>query len=372
MKEIYLDNASTTKEYSSVTQLIKNLSQKEYGNPSSPHSLGEKSLFILNQSRLKFAKELNAKPNEIIFTSSATQSNNLAILGMAKAYPFKKTIIISSIEHSSVYEPCQFLKSQGYTIIEIPVNSDGLLNLEKLENAINKDVLFVSVIHAHNELGVIQNIDKIGQICKKHSVPLHLDAVQSFAKLPINVKKLNLSFLSASAHKIHGPKGCALLYKNEALKLLPITYGGHQEFSLLPGTENTPAIAGFALALEKIKKINKNKIEKLRNYLIDELSKLGAKINGSLTSRLYNNVNASLPIDSNLLVEYLSKKRLYISTKSACSENQSSENRILKAIGLKEPYFKGSFRITLSEFNSLKDIDFLIKEISLYLNKFKL
>ena len=367
MKQIYLDNASTTKVYKQVIKETIPYLNKEYGNPSSPYELGERAKKEINQARNSLAKEINAKPNEIIFTSGATESNNLTIQGLAKSHINKKTIIISDIEHPSINEICNYLQTLNYKIIKIPVHKDGLINLEILEKEIKSnqnDILLVSTTHVNNIIGTIQDIEKIGLICKLYNVSFHTDAVQSFGKIKIDVKKFNLGLLSASGHKIGAPKGIGILYVNEKINISPIIYGGGQERNIRSGTENVPGIMGMAKALEITKNTNKNKIKEIRNKLITNLEKLGATINGSKENRIYNNIHASFQnIEAESLVRYLSKKGIYISTGSACDSRKEKEDHVLKAIKLNDNQIKGSIRITLNEDFKEREVNFVSKEI---------
>ena len=367
MNPIYLDNAATTRVYPEVVKEMLPYFKEEYGNPSSLHKLGENAKEAITTARKTLAKEINAKPQELIFTSGGTESNNLAIQGLAKAFPKKKTIIISEIEHPSIQEPCNYLQTQGYNIIKIPVNKEGMINLSILEKEIKnnlEDILLVSIMHVNNVIGTIQDTEKIGLICKLHNIPFHTDAAQSFGKLEIDVKKFNIGLLSASGHKIGAPKGIGFLFINEKINISPIILGGGQERNLRSGTENVPSIVAMAEALEITKKINKGKILNIRNKLILELEKIGGIINGSKNSRIYNNIHVSFPdIDADSLVLFLSKKGIYISAGSACESKKEKEDRVLKAIKLSPEYIKGSIRISLNEDIKDKDIPSIIREI---------
>lgn len=368
-KIIYLDNASTTKTYKEVAEIFKKTSLEEYGNASSPHLMGEIALKRLIESKKFIAKEINAKPEEIIFTSGATESNNLALFGLTELNSEKKKIIISSIEHSSVYEPCIFLKERGYEIIEIPVSKEGLIDMHILEKEIDEKTLLVSVIHGHNELGTIQDIERIAGICKSKKVFFHTDAVQSFGKTMIDVN-WGIDMLSASAHKLGGPKGIGFLYVRNGVKIKPLIYGGSQERKIRAGTENVPGIVGFAKALEIAGKEKMyKKVEKIRNYFMKELEKMGGEINGSRTHRLCNNIHVSFSgEDAEQIVISLSEKGIMCSSRSACLTNQKKENRILKALGLTKEESRGSVRFTLSEFNTKQDINYTIKILKKILN----
>lgn len=373
MKEIYLDSAATTSVYKEVVSEMDKFYLKDYGNPSSQHILGERAEKAVLESRKKIASEINAKPYEIIFTSGTTESNNIVFFGLAKRCKNKNRIIISSIEHSSIFEICDVLKKEGYEIVEIPIDSRGFLILEKLETEINDETLLVSIIHANNEIGVIQDFDKIGKICRSKEVIFHGDCAQSFGKLKIDVNKMNLDMVSAGAHKIGGPKGVGFLYSRSGVEIEPLIYGGGQERGLRGGTENVPGIVGFTKALDVTKRIDHEGIKKIRDYFIFSLEKIGGKINGSKDKRIYNNISVSFSgIDGESLVAFLSHKGIYASAGSACDSKKQKESKVLKAIGLSEKEIKGSIRISLSESISKKDVDYVVSEIKKGVGKLKI
>lgn len=362
MKERYIDDAATTQVKPAVLKAMLPFFTEDYGNPSSPYALGEMARDAVNESRKKLAKEINSKPQEIIFTSGVTEANNLALQGMARASK-KKKIVVSAIEHASIIETCDFLR-KGYEIAKIPVNKEGLLNLRKLEDEIDGNTLLVSVMHANNVIGTIQDIYAIGALCRKKSVLFHTDAAQSFGKLAIDVKAMNIDLLSAGAHKIGGPKGIGFLYAREGIKIEPLIFGGGQERGMRGGTENVPAIVGFARALELQRKINKDKIRKLKDNLIIELEKIGGTINGSKLCRLYNNIHVCFSgIDADSLVAFLSERGIYVSTGSACETRRQKEDHVLKAIGLNGKKIKGSIRITLNEDINQRESEGVVREI---------
>jgi cysteine desulfurase len=367
---IYLDNSATTKVKDKVMKEMQKYFLEDYGNPSSQHKLGENALKAITKAREQIAKEINAKPQEIYFTSGATESNNLALQGLVKANQDKKKIIISSIEHPSISETCNYLQENGYKISRIPVDAQGHIRLDILKREIDSNTLLVSIMHVNNIFGTIQDLEKIGEICKEKNSPFHTDAVQSLGKLNIDVQKQNISLLSASAHKIGGPKGIGFLYVKENTNIEPLFYGGGQEKNIRSGTENVPGIMGFAKAIELQKKVKKDKIEKLRDKLIDNLIKLGGKINGSLQNRIYNNINVSfILIDSETLIQYLSSRGFYISSGSACESKREKEEQALKALGLNGVEIKGSIRIVLNEDTTEKDIQVLTNEIKKAIKK---
>ncbi|MBX4196000.1 cysteine desulfurase [Candidatus Pacearchaeota archaeon] len=348
MKTIYLDTAASTSVKNEVVKVMERYFLHDYGNPSSPHSMGERARSAVEEARKSIAQEIGAKPWEIIFTSGATESNNLAILGL------KKKTIISAIEHASVYEPARILNA-----VQIPVNHEGLIDMKKLEQSLHKGML-VSIIHTHNELGVMQDLREIGMLCKKKGALFHTDAVQSFGKAPLQVKTMGIDMLSASAHKIGGPKGIGLLYVREGVSLTPLMYGGGQERGLRSGTENVPGIVGFAAALKLMKKVDTRKIKNLRDYFMEQLEPLGGFINGSKEKRIYNNVHVSIPLDAAKAVLYLSQKGIMCSTGSAC-DTKTEDKRALQALGINDTEIKSALRFTLNEDITKKDINYVIK-----------
>jgi len=373
-KIIYLDNAATIRTDEKVVREMEKFYLKEYGNPSSAHLLGERAALAMNKARGKIAREIGAKAWEIVFTSGTTESNNMVFFGLARGElgRKRKKIIISAIEHSSIIEICSVLKKEGFEICEIGVDGKGILDINKLEKEIDAGVLLVSIMHVNNEMGVIQDIGKIGEICRQRGVLFHSDCAQSLGKLKINAKEMRIDLLSAGAHKIGGPKGIGLLYIREGIELKPLIYGGGQERGLRGGTENVPGIAGFAAAIELSKKADKEKISDVRDYFISGLEKLGGKINGSREKRMYDNVNVSFPgIDGENLVLFLSGKGIMCSTGSACENKKKKESKVLKALGLNEREILGSLRFCLSEETKKEDIDFTLKEIKYFLDMVK-
>jgi cysteine desulfurase len=364
MEKLYLDNAATTPLASEV---IKELNSKirVYGNPSSRHALGREAKIEIEKAREKIAKFINAKPEEIIFTSGATESNNLSIKGIAKANPNKKQIIISEIEHPCILETCKYLEEEGYKIEKISVDTEGIINLEELKEKISKETLLVSVMHVNNEIGTVQPIEEIAKICKEKKVLFHTDAVQSFGKLKIDVQKMGIDLLSASGHKLNAMKGIGFLYIKKGIKIKSQIQGGGQENNLRSGTENVLGIISLAKAIEL--KRESEKVEKSRNRIIEKLLEIpGSKLNGSKEKRIYNNINISFyGIEGESLQMFLDEQGIFISTSSACASNKLAKSHVLKAIKVEEMYLNGSIRITLDTLKPLttKQEDFIIKRI---------
>src|SRR3989344_7148306 len=359
--KIYLDNASTTRVKDDVLKAMLPYFSIDYGNPSSVHNVGEKARKAIDKARELIAKEINAKPWEIVFTSGTTESNNLMLFGLARANrnKNKKKIIISAIEHASIIEPCEVLKREGFEIIRAPVDNQGIVDMDFLRRGIDKNTLVVSVMHVNNVLGVVERIAEIGKMCHERGVLFHTDAAQSFGKIEIDVRKMNVDLLSAGAHKIGGPKGTGFLYIRDGVKIEPLIYGGGQERGLRGGTENVAGIVGFAKALEVSSKVDR---EKIRNYLIEEIENIGGEINGSKSERIYNNVHFSLKgIDAQDMVMRLSARGIYVSSGSACESKKEKEEHVLKAIGLKRDMIENSIRISLNEDTSKNDAEHFIR-----------
>ena len=367
---IYLDNAATTKVDGDVLKAMLPYFTESYGNASSLHSEGQKAKKAMEEARKNIAESINAMPEEIIFTSGGTESDNLAIKGLAFAYPDKKHIIISRIEHPAVLEACNEMQKQGYKISHIGVDKEGIVDIAELEKAIESsksNILIVSIMHVNNEIGTIQPIEKIAALCRKHNVFFHTDAVQSFGKLEIDVKKQGIDMLSASAHKINGPKGIGFLYVRNGIKIKPVINGGGHEKGRRSGTENIAGIVGMAKAVELANAIkNQKKISKIRDALLNKILRIkGARLNGSREKRIYNNINVSFDgVEGESLVMLLDKAGIAASTGSACSSNKLEPSPVLKAIGLSDMEAHGSLRITLGHENTEKEIDYTAKKIN--------
>jgi len=371
MKKIYLDYAATTPIDKMVLKAMEPYLKEKYGNTMSLHSFGQEAKIALENSRQVFANAINAKPNEIIFTSSATESNNLAVKGVVFGVPRLKKItsarphiIISSIEHACVQESAKWLE-RGFKVTKIPVDKYGVVNPKDIENAIRPETILVSVIHASNEIGTIQNITEIGRICREKKVYFHTDASQSFGKIPIDVKKMNIDLLTASSHKMYGPKGAGILYVREGIKLVPLLHGGGQENGLRSSTVNVPAIVGFAKATELCQlEMNREgkRLINMRDRVIKELLKIkGAYLNGHPFERLPNNINIRFDfIEGESLIMRLDMEGIACSTGSACSSMKLEPSHVLLALGLKPEQAHGSLRISLGRFTTKQEINKLL------------
>lgn len=360
MKTIYLDNAATTAVDERVLKAMIPYFNEKYGNASSLHQKGQEAKMALEESREVIAKSINAKADEIIFTSGGTEANNLAIKGLALAYPEKKHIIISKIEHDCVLNACKFLESKGYKINYLNVDKEGFIDLKELEKLITHDTLIVSIIHGNNEIGTIQDLSSIGKLCREKKVFFHTDACQSYTKTFIDVKKQNLDLLTLNAHKIHGPKGVGALYIRQGIKIIPIAHGGGHEKNRRSGTENIPGIVGFAEAVKIANKSDVEKVRKLRDKLIAGLEKIsGSKLNGVRgEKRLVNNINFLFEnVEGEAVGGYLDAEGIASSTGSACSSKSLEPSHVLLAIGLKPEQAHGSLRLSLSKFNTEEEIN---------------
>lgn len=367
---IYLDNAATTKMNEMVFDKMKPYFMQYYGNPSSVYSLAGESKKAVEAAREEIAGLINAKPNEIFFTSGGTESDNWAIKGVAEAYKDKgKHIITSKIEHHAVLHTCEYLEKAGFDVTYVNVDEDGRLKLDELEKSIRKDTILISVMAANNEIGTIQDISAIGAIARKHNVLFHTDAVQAFGHIPIDVESSNIDLLSASAHKINGPKGVGALYVRNKVKLKAFITGGAQERQRRAGTENVAGIAGFGEAARISGAEMKDRIEKettLRDYLTGRIEKEidFVRLNGHRTERLPNNVNISFRfIEGESLLISLDMQGICASSGSACTSGSLDPSHVLLAIGLPHEIAHGSLRMTLSGENTIEELDYTVDRL---------
>jgi cysteine desulfurase len=376
MSETYLDNSATTMVDEKVIKAMLPYMSEKYGNASSMHSLGVEARSAVNEARKSIAKSINADPNEIIFTSGGTESDNMAIKGVAFALKEKGNHIITcKTEHKAVLNTCKWLETQGFSTTYLPVDREGFVSPKELEAAITSKTILVSIIHGNNEVGTIQDLASLGEICHKHGVYFHTDACQSYTKTLIDVKKQNLDLVSLNAHKLNGPKGVGVLYIKRGTKITPLFHGGGHEFNLRSGTENVPGIVGFAEAV-KIGSDKKNveRMTKLRDRLIESVLKIeGSMLNGPRgVKRLCNNANFSFPgIEGESIGGYLDQKNIASSTGSACSEASLEPSYVLKAIGLTDVEANGSLRLTLSRFTTEEDIDRALNELPGIISKLR-
>ncbi len=376
MKIRYFDHAATTAVKEEVLKEMIPYYCIEYGNASSLYSIGRKSRKILENSREKVARVLNCKPKEIYFTSCGSESDNLAIKGIARKHKNKgKHIITTKIEHPAVLNTCKSLEKDGFVVTYLGVDKDGFISFEELKNSIREDTILISIMFANNEIGTIEPIKEIGRIAKEKGVIFHTDCVQAVGNVKIDVKELGIDLLSLSSHKFYGPKGVGAIYINENVEFEKIQDGGHQEKNKRAGTENIAGIVGLAKAIEladkNLEKYN-NKLINLRDFYFDEITKYipNVKINGSKEKRLPGNANVSFKnINGEQLLLELDSLGICASSGSACTSGQSEPSHVLTAIGLNAEYIQGSLRTTFGEENTKEDVEFLIKSIIEITNK---
>jgi len=366
---IYLDNNATTPLDPRVTEKIIAFIKEHFGNPSSLYPLGREVKSLVAEAREQVATALGARRSEIIFTSSGTEADNLAILGLAEAQPEKREFITSSIEHPAVLETARHLEAHGYTVYYLPVDRTGLIDLDFLKSVISSKTFLVSVMLANNEIGTIEPVEEIVKIAHRYGVPVQTDAVQAFGKMEVKVDSLGIDLLSLSAHKVYGPKGTGALYIRKGLDLKPVLHGGHQEFGLRPGTENTAGIIGFGEAVRILNEEwqkDRSRLEKQADRLKSGLEKRikGIKFNGHPEKRIKSTLNfsfAGLPAEAILLA--LATREIYVSTGSACTEGSGEVSHVLLALGLSQEEASSALRLSLGRFNTEQDIDQTLAEL---------
>jgi len=376
-KIIYIDNAATTKLSKKVLNEMMPYLTKNYGNPSSIYSLAQESASAIKKAREKTAKVLGAQPNEIYFTSGGTESDNWAIKGVADANREKgKHIITTSIEHHAVLHTCYYLEKQGFEVTYLPVESNGIINLNDLKKAIRKDTILISIMFANNEIGSIQPIKEIGKIAKEKGIYFHTDAVQAVGHIPIDVNELNIDLLSLSAHKFNGPKGVGALYVRNGTKISNLIHGGAQERKLRAGTENVPGIVGLGKAIEiAIEDMDKKNeyVSNLRDRLINGLLKIPDTIlNGDSKLRLPGNVNVCFKyIEGESILLHLDQLGICASSGSACTSASLQPSHVLLAIGLPVEIAHGSLRLTLSNENTQEEVDYVLSQLPSIIEKLR-
>lgn len=367
---IYLDNAATTKTAPEVVDAMLPYFSEYYGNASTIYSLGAESKKAMDHARQTIADSLGAKPEEIYFTAGGSESDNWALKATAEAYASKgKHIITTKIEHHAILHTCEYLEKRGFEITYLNVDRDGLISLDELKAAIRPDTILISVMFANNEIGTIEPIAEIGEIAKEHGVLFHTDAVQAYAQVPIHVDEMHIDMLSASGHKLNGPKGIGFLYIRKGVKIRSFVHGGAQERSRRAGTENIPGIVGLGAAVERAMRIMDSKTRKeieLRDYLIGRLENEipHCWLNGHRTKRLPNNINFSfLFIEGESMLIMLDMKGICASSGSACTSGSLDPSHVLLAIGLKHEEAHGSLRLTLSEDSTKEEMDIVAEEV---------
>ncbi len=377
MEKVYLDYAATTPVDTRVLVAMKPYFSKEFGNASSLYSMGQQARLAMENSRKKIAKIINAEPDEIVFTSGGTESDNLALVGVALANKEKGNhIITSKIEHKAIMETCEFLEKQGFETTYLDVDKYGVVDLNQLKKFIRKETILVSIMHANNEIGTLEPIEEIGKICREKGVYFHTDAVQSFCKIPIDVKKMKIDMLSSSSHKIYGPKGVGLLYVRKGVKIEPLLHGGGHESGRRSGTENVAGIVGFAKACEIASKDmgkEARRLSKMRNRLVEGILKIpNSYLSGHPEKRLPGNTNFRFDfIEGEALILKLDMLGIEASTGSACSSRDLKASHVLTSIGLSPKQAHGSLRITMGRYTRERDIDYVIKSVPKVVNELR-
>ena len=367
---IYLDNAATTKTAPEVVEAMLPFFTERFGNPSGIYGFGAANKDVISRQRETIARALNAKPFEIYFTAGGSESDNWALKAAAEAYaPKGRHVITSKIEHHAILHTCEYLEKQGFEVTYLDVDENGIVRLDELEAAIRSDTVLISIMYANNEIGTIQPIREIGEIANAHGVLFHTDAVQAFGHLPINVDECHIDMLSASGHKLNGPKGIGFLYSRKGVKVRSFVHGGAQERKRRAGTENVPGIVGLGAAVERAVRTMGERAareEKLRNYLIGRIEKEipYCRLNGDRVKRLPNNVNFSFRfIEGESLLIMLDGKGICASSGSACTSGSLDPSHVLLAIGLPHETAHGSLRMTLSEEVTEEELDYVVDNL---------
>jgi cysteine desulfurase len=369
-KEIYFDNAATTPLRSEVILEMQPFMDAFYGNPSSVYAIGRESKRALNEARERIARSINARPDEIIFTSGGTEADNLAILGVARAnHKRGNHIITSKIEHKAVLSACAALEEEGFRITYLDVDKFGIIDLAQLESEICMETILISIMHSNNEIGTIQPMDKISELSVSRGAYLHTDAVQSIGNISVDVNSPKVDLLTLSSHKIYGPKGVGALYVRKGTPIKPLVFGGYQERSLRPGTENVLGIVGFGKAAEIASKElieNQKYIFSLRDYALKKLEFAFpyGNLNGHPDRRLPGNLNFSFTIVAGeTVIMMLDAVGICASTGSACASGSTDASHVLLAIGLSQFEAQSAVRFSLGKFNTKEEIDIMIKEL---------
>ena len=367
---IYLDNAATTKVAPKVLEEMLPYFSEQYGNASSIYSLGSASKKAVNQARRRIADSLSADMDEIYFTGGGSESDNWVFQCVCEKYKERGGhIITTKIEHHAILHTCEYWEKNGFHVTYLDVDKDGLVDVEKLKNAIRPDTIFISVMFANNEIGTIQPIAEIGKIAREKNILFHTDAVQAYGHIPISVEEMHIDFLSASAHKLNGPKGIGFLYVKKTVKLSSFIKGGAQEKGMRAGTENVPAIVGFGkaveLAMEEMEE-HGNKERGLREYTLESmLQKIpDCILTGDRDRRLPGHISVAFPgVEGESLLVMLDMKGICASSGSACTVGSNEPSHVLRAIGLSDIEAKGSLRLTVSYENNLDEMDETVKAV---------
>lgn len=370
-KRVYLDNNATTPTRAEVIDAMAPYYKDVFGNPSSVHQFGRVARKAVEEARRRLAELIGAdSPDEIVFTSGGTESNNFALKGTAFALKDKGDhIITSTIEHHAVENPCQFLEKQGYRVSFVPVDEFGIVDLDNLKKSITDKTILISIMYANNEMGTVEPIEEIINIAKEKNIYFHTDAVQAVGKIPIDIKKLGVDLLSLSAHKFYGPKGIGVLYIKRGTKITPIQQGGHHERNRRAGTENVAGIVGLGKAAEIAKRqmIGESKrILKLRDRLYEGIKKniKHIKLNGHPSQRLPNTLNVSFEyLEGESIILNLDMEGIAVSTGSACTSGSLEPSHVLLAMGISHQTAQGSIRFSLGSMNTEEDIDYTLEKL---------
>jgi len=374
---VYMDNNATTRVDPEVLQEMMPYLSDYYGNPSSMHTFGGQVGSKIRKARQQVAALLGCEPDEIVFTSCGTESDNAAILGTLSIAPHKRTVITTRVEHPAVLSPCRNLEQHGYRIIELSVDKHGCLDLAELESAINDDTAIVSVMYANNETGVIFPIETIASFCKAKGVTFHTDAVQAVGKIPLNLKTSNIDMLSLSGHKLHAPKGIGVLYVRRGTRLSPYLLGGHQENNRRGGTENVPGIVALGkaceLALRHLDEEN-TQVKALRDKLEAQILATcpDCMVNGDSESRLPNTLNISFEyIEGESILMMLDRFGICASSGSACTSGSLEPSHVLRAMGVPFTAAHGSIRFSLSRYNTEQEVNFVAEKLPPIINRLR-
>ncbi len=372
MKEVYLDNSATTRAYDEVGGLVRKVMCEDYGNPSSMHAKGVEAEKYMKEAKETLARLWKVQEKEVFFTSGGTESDNLALIGAARANQRAgKHLITSAIEHPAIINTMRYLEEEGFRITFLPVDRYGRIRLEALKEALCEDTILVSVMYVNNEVGSVQPIQEAAGIVKAYNkkILFHVDAVQGFGKYRIYPKKLKVDMCSISGHKIHGPKGIGALYIDEHVKIKPIVFGGEQQKNIRSGTENVPGIAGLSLAAKMIYDNLDEKVERMRG-LKQHFIEGVAKIENTTIHGLYDETSAPhiisvgfAGIRSEVLLHALEEKGIYVSSGSACSSNHPQVSGVLKGIGASQEFLDATLRFSMSEFTTLEEIDYTLETL---------
>lgn len=373
--EVYLDNSATTRCYESVRDVVGKVMCEDYGNPSSMHRKGIEAERYMREAKETFADLLKVQEKEIFFTSGGTESDNLALIGCAKANSRAgKHLITSSIEHPAILNAMQHLEEEGFRVTYLPVDKEGKIRLDALKEALCQETILVSIMYLNNEIGSVQPIAEAVRIVKSYNphILFHTDAVQGFGKYHIYPKRMGIDLMSISGHKIHGPKGIGVLYVNEKAKIKPILFGGQQQKNIRSGTENVPGIAGIGVAAKEIYRDLDEKVaymRRLKNYFIEEISQMDrVKVHG-LTGEdsAPHIVSVGIAgVRSEVLLHALEDSGIYVSSGSACSSNHPSISGVLRGIGTEKEYLDSTLRFSFSEFTTMEEVEYTLKMLRQY------